>query len=821
MNFIADVRLGLRQLFQQPAFTAVAILSLGIGLNTTLFSVVNAVLLRDNPFADPHRLVEIYTGLSKDFPQLTTSYPDFVDIRDGAPAIQGLVANAYVRGILSTSGRPMLVTGEAVTSNYFDVLGTGLTLGRAFRPDENVVPDAAPVAVLSYGLWQRQFGARTTVIGETMRLSGLDYTIIGVGPRRFSGTLPGIPTDFWVPLMMVNRLEFSGVQASTGNDPGTTRFDRRGTRWLFLKGRLVQGQTVEAARAQIETIFARNSTSYPLTNKDVTTTVLAASSVRFHPMLDGYIRAASTGLLAAVSLVLLVACANVANLLLVRGRARRRELAIREALGATRRRITQQLVTEALLLAMIGGALGLGIAWWAGRLLSGVGTNVFPMPISFDFSIDATVLLFAVAASFATAALFGLAPAWASSKLNLVPALKELAEGDRARTLTVRDALVVGQLAVSVVLLVTGALLTRAFIKANNADLGYDPTPIASLSFDLQMNGYDVARATTLRREAERALRALPGVVAVSTATRLPLAPDINMKGILVAGHHAPTDEGDPIDYAAVGIDYFQAVNVPIVDGRGFTEVDLTQHRKVVVINETMARRYWPNRRAVGGLIYSGAFDAEPYEVIGVVRDHKVRSVGEDPRPYLHFPDQPERQIGFVVRMATPAASALPMLRDVLWKLEPDIVFTEDAPAEQIAQTTVAPTRIGAMILGAFGLLALLLATIGLYGVIAYSVSRRTREMGIRIAVGAQRQQVLRMVLTQGLRLAAVGVVMGALLSAAIGSVLESLLFGVSRFDPIAYAIVALMLLATAAAANVIPALVAARVDPVKALRSE
>jgi predicted permease len=812
-----------RQLFKQPAFAAAAILSLalGIGLNTTLFSVVNAVLLRDNPFAQPGRLVEIYTGLSRDYPQLTTSYPDFVDLRDGVTALKGIAAHSYVRGILSTSDRPALVTGEAVTSNYFDLLGTGLTIGRGFREDENAVPDAAPVIVLSHGLWQRRFGARPTVVGETIKLSGLEYTVVGVGPQRFSGTLPGIPTDFWVPLMMVERLEFSGVQASVGTDPGTTRFTRRGTRWLFLKGRLADGHTLEAARAQIETIFARLSQSYPATNENVTSTVLPATSVRFHPMLDGYIRAASAGLLVAVSLVLLVACANVANLLLARGRARRRELAIRAALGATRRRIVQQLATEAVLLACVGGAIGVGIAWWAGRVLSGFGTDVFPMPISFDFSIDRTVLAFAATASLATAALFGLAPAWSASKPELVPALKELAGGDRTRGITLRDALVVGQLALCLVLLVAGGLLTRGLLTAVNADLGFDPRSVASLSFNLQMNGYSSERAVALREQAIRTISALPGVVAVSTASRLPLAPDINMTGILVPGRHAPTDDGDTIDYADVGAHYFQVVNVPMLEGRAFTDADVAQERRVVIINETMARRYWPNAGAVGNLIYRGTFKSEPFEIIGVARDHKVRSVGEDPRPYLNFIDEPGLAVGLVVRTATPAASAVPMLREALWKLEPDIVFTEDASAEDIAQTTMAPTRIGAMVVAAFGALALLLAAVGLYGVIAYSVSRRTREVGIRMAVGARPRQVLTMVLAQGARLALVGAAIGAIASAAVGRVLESLLYGVSRFDPIAYAIAAIVLLATAVAANVIPALMAARIDPVKALRTD
>ncbi len=808
-------------MFRRPAFAAAAIgsLALGIGLNTALFSVVNAVLLRDSLVAEPDRLVEIYTGLTKDFPQLTTSYPDYLDIRAGADALVGVAANAYVRGILSTRDRGRLVTGEAVSANYFDLLGIRPPLGRGFRVGEDIGPDAASVVVLGHGLWQRQFGASPSVIGETVRLSGHVYTVVGVGPSGFTGTLPGIPTEFWVPVTMVERLEFSGVQASSDNDPGTTRLTRRGTRWLFLKGRLAEGRTVEDARVQVETIFGRLSTEHPITNDKVTASVLPAANIRFHPMLDGYVRAASGALLGAVGLVLLIACGNVASMLLARGAARRRELAIRAAIGASRGRLVRQLIAESMLLAVAGGAIGLLIAWWAGRALSGVGSNVFPMPIEFDFAIDQMVLTFASSVSVATALLFGLAPAWTASKPDLVPALKDSAESARRRRISVRDALVVGQLALSLVLLVAGALLARGLVRAQNTDLGYDPRPISSLSFNLQMNGYDVDRATALRDRAMEALRALPGVTAVSTASRLPLAPDINIDGVRVPGHHAPDDDGTPIDTVAVGADYFDVVGIPIVVGRRFTQDDTAGTRKVAIINETMAKLFWPDGTAVGRQIYVS--DREPLVIVGVARDHKVRSVGEAPRPYLHLPEARSRAIGLIVRTATPASAALPMLRDQLWKLEPDIVFTEDVPAEDVAATTVAPTRIGAMVLGAFGVLALLLAAVGVYGVVAYSVSRRTREVGIRMALGAERGQVLRMVLAQGGRLALTGIVLGAVASAGLGRLLESLLYGVGGADALAYGAATGLLLAVAGLANLVPAITASRIDPVRALQNE
>ena len=821
-----DLRHGIRQLLRQPAFTAAAVVSLalGIGLNTTLFSIVNAVLLRDTAVTAPQQLVEIYSGLNKDYPQLTTSYPDYLDLRAEVTALAGVAASSYVRGILATGEHGVLVTGETVTANYFDVLGVQPPLGRGFREEENASAGVAPVAVVSYSLWQGRFAGRPTIVGETIKLSGSSFTIIGVGPRGFTGTIPGIPTEFWVPLVMVGRLEFSGVQTQkdTANSQAkATRFEHRGNRWLFVKGRLAEGRSIDEVRAQADTVFARLAAQYPSTNDGVTPSIVPVTSIRFHPFLDRYIRAASAGLLAAVGLVLLIACGNVANLLLARGAVRQRELAIRSAIGASRARLLRQLLTESLLLAIVGGSLGLLIAWWAGHALSGFGSNVFPMPIEFNFSIDPSVLAFATTVSMATAVVFGLAPAWSSSRPELVPALKESAEVASGRRISIGDVLVAGQLALSLVLLVSGALLGRGLLTAQNAAIGYDPTPVSSLSFNLQMNGYDDDRATEFSERAFRTLRALPGVAAVSSASRLPLSPEINMDGLLVPGHHAPDDkDGTPIDTVLVGPDYFEVVGVPLVAGRAFTEDDVAR-RRVAIINETMARRYWPDGRALGGRFYIDGWTSEPVQVVGIARDHKVRSVGEGPRPYMHRPGRPSRQVDLLVRTSMPARSALPMLRAALLALEPEIVFTSDVTAEDVAATTVAPTRIGAFVLGAFGALALLLAAVGVYGVVSYSVSRRTREVGIRMALGAERGQVLRMVLWQGGRLAAVGIVLGAVAAAGTGRLLESMLYGVSGLDPMAYAVACGLLLSVAVAANLVPAITAARIDPMRALRRE
>lgn len=822
-EFLQDLRVGARQLVRRPGFalTAIGSLALGIGVTTTLFTVVNAVLFKSSPLSDPARLVEIYSGQRGESMQLTTSYPDYQSLTAEVPAFAGIAAHAFVQGVLSTTATPLLVTGEAVTANYFDLLGVAITAGRGFRAEEGQTPGAAAVAVVSHLLWQRQLGGRQDVVGSTIKLSGLPYAVIGVAPQGFPGTVPGIATDFWVPVTMVESLQVTGLQWTSSDDPGATRLDRRATRWLFLKGRLADGQTIAQARAQAEALYARLAEQHAVTNDKVTVSLEPAANIRFHPMLDGYVRAASAGLLGAVGLVLLIACANVAALLLARGTARRKEMAVRAAIGASRGRLVRQLLSEGLVLAVIGGALGLLLASWAGHAIGVFATDLLPIRSTFDFTLDRFVIAFAVAVSLTTALLFGLAPAWSASRPDLVPALKDgLDGGGGSRRVTLRDALVVGQLALSLVLLVAGALLARGLIVARGTDLGFDPTRIASLSFNAQMNGYDVDRAMALSTRALEAVRALPGVTAASVATRLPLASDINLSSYAVPGHHAADDDGTTVDTVGIGADYFTVTGIPLVAGRPFTEEEAANERPVAIVNEAFAKTYWPSETAVGRVIHSGGFDRPAIEIVGVARDHKVRSAGEQAMPYVHRPIGRGRSIDLIVRTAGPAAPLLPALRKAVWALEPDAVFTTDGAATDAVEATMAPTRIGATLIGVVGVMALLLAAVGLYGVISYSVSLRTREVGIRMALGAERGQVLRMVLGQGVRLALVGVSLGAVLAAGVAGILQTMLYGVSAFDPLAYGAAGILLLLVALAANLAPAVAASRIAPATAVRA-
>jgi predicted permease len=822
-----DLRYAVRTLFKKPGFTLVAVLSLalGIGLNTTIFSVVNAVLLKKMPVADPERLVEVYTSLNEEMPYITSSYRDYRDLQDGVDAFEGLAGHAFVRGIYFRDGKSELMMGEVVTGNYFDVLGVEPQLGRSFLPEEDETEGSHPVIVVSHGFWQRRLGGDPSVVGKTLRISGVEYDVIGVAPETFSGTIPGLAPEFWAPTAMVSKLRFSGVQADMPSPTGTTRLEKRGTRWLFLNGRLAPGRTVEEARAQVATVFARLTKEYPVTNEKLKGTVLPAAGVRFHPMVDSFLNQAGAVLLVAVGLVLLIACANVANMLLARATNRRREIAVRLSVGASRAHLLRQLMCESFVLAGLGTLAGLAVAAVGARILLAVQPPL-PIPVSFAIGIDLTVIAYAIALSIVTAVVFGLAPAWRASRPDLVAALKgdsAATQGGPRRGSFLSKALVVGQLAVSLVLLVAGALLTRALFEAQSADLGFDPSGIASLSFDLGMNNYSEEEVEAFQPQMVERLKELPGVEAVSLAVRMPLAPDINMEGVRIPGHHRPDDDPTPIDSTYVDDSYFHVMGVPIVEGRGFDANDREGSPSVVIVNQAMAKRYWPNESALGKHLYTEGFEGPSFEIVGVARDHKVRTVGEEPRPYIHFAwaQSPSVLTTVMVRVSGRADAALPILEREILAMNPEIVFTERATAQEVVDVTLLPTRAGAGLLGAFGALALVLAAVGLYGVIAYSVSRRTREVGLRMALGARGSDVIRMILSSGMRLTLVGVAIGAVASAILAKVLEAYLYGVSSVDPVAYLAAALMLLAVAGAANLIPALRASRVSPMTALRYE
>jgi predicted permease len=828
-NLLRDLGFGARLLWRRPAFTAVAVLSLGlgIGLSTVMFSVVNAVLLAPTPVHAPERLAEIYTSQVVEMPFLTTSYPDFLDLRSSTDAFSGMAGHAIVRGLFRRGeDRAEIVLGEVVSESYFDVLGIRPVMGRSFSAEENRTELTHPVVVVSHGFWQRRLGGDPGALGREIDLSGVAYTVVGVAPPRFAGTIPGLSPEFWAPIMMVEKLSFSGIQSqATSPSPGKTRVEQRETRWLFVSARLAPGRSLEEARAQVETVGTRLAREHPEVNEGLRASVLSARAVRFHPMVDGVLAPAAGVLMGAVGLVLLVACANVASMLLARAAARRREIAVRLAIGAARGRIMRQLLAESSCLAALGGGAGLLIAYWGSRFLSTVPLPL-PVPLAFTFGLDGRVLLFAALASLGTVLAFGLAPALQASRPELVPALRAEAGsalGRSRRGFVPRHLLVTGQLALSLVLLVAGALLLRALGAAGGIPPGFDPDRLAVLSFNLKLNGYTEEQAETFQRRMVEHLRGVAGVERVALVSRAPLGSDKNMEGIRLPGQHGPHDEPALVDATHVEPDYFLALDVPILEGRGFNDSDREGTPGVLVVNEAMARRYWPGRSPLGERIFTEGFDKPSHEVVGVVRDYKVQELGEAPRPYLHFAwrQQKSRNTTVVARTTGPATLVVPSLRQAVLGLEPAIVLTDEGTAAELLRLTLGPTRVGATLLGSFGAVALLLAAIGLYGVVSYNVEQRTREVGLRMALGARVGDVLRMMLGQGMRLAVVGVVIGGLAAAAMARVLSSLLYGVSAVDPLAYGCAVAVLLAVALAANWLPARRAARIDPMKALRSE
>jgi macrolide transport system ATP-binding/permease protein len=817
-----DIRYALRGLRRAPGFAAVAVatLAVGIGVNGTIFSVVSSVLFRPLPVERPAELVNIYGRQATSSGHDAVSYPNYQDYRAQTTTLSGLAAHSNFFASLSIDGSSELVVGEIVSDNFFEVLGVRPVLGRAFVPDEFAAPGAGPVAILSHAFWQARFGAAPDVVGRAFRMNGVVYTVVGVAPKGFGGMLPAVTVQMWVPLSMVDHVEPMGSHRNTGGG-GESLLDSRGRHFLWLKGRLRPGAEFAQARAEFDALSARLAADHPAANERERVALVPTSRVAINPDLDGTVTPAGLILLGAVGLVLLVACANLANMLLARAASRRHEMAVRQAMGAGRARLVRLLLTESVLVALAGGAaslvLTLGLTRFLGRYQPGL-----PFDVGLDVSPDWRVLVFTFAAALLTGLAFGLAPAMRASRPELVGALKDTGDGgrtSRGHRVELRDALVVGQVAFSLMLLVVGALLARSLHAAARVDMGYDASRIAQVGLALEMNGYDPEAGAVLVETGKRRLEALPEVQVVGLASRVPQSVNNNGFGIFIDGHPM-TAEDRPIilDGASVDEDYFAALDLRLVAGRAIEPADRDQGRRVAVITETMASRYWPGQEPLGQLFRTSRQGA-PYEIVGVVQDYKVDTPGESPKPYLHIPLP--RQGGFanyVVRTAAPAAGLVPMLERELRQLDPDLVFFETGTLADLAALRMLPIRIGAWLIGIFGILAVLLAAVGLYGVIAFSVSRRTREIGIRKALGAETPAVLGMVLRRGMILVAAGGVLGAALAAAGARLLSSMLF-VGTFDPLSFGVAFLLLAGVAALANWVPARRVARVDPMVALR--
>jgi predicted permease len=822
-GLMQDVRYALRGLVASRGFTAVALLSLalGIGINTAMFSLVNAVLLRPLPVTQPDRLAEIYT--SSDFPESTSSYQDYLDLAARTRTFAGLAGHSLMFANISRDGQARLALGEVVTANYFDVLGVRPSLGRTFDASEDRAEGGNRVVVISDRLWKRGFGGDAGVIGRALRVRGLDYTIVGVMPARFTGMTPGLMAEMWIPASMIAEVEPVGMNDFVPSPTGTTRLTQRGSRWMFVKGRLKPGVSFAQARADVEAVMAGLAAEYPQTNRSRRGVLKASNDVRIHPMIDGALLPGAAAMMIGVGLVLLITCANIANMLLARGTARRREMAIRLAIGAGRARIIRQLIVESLVLAGLGGIAGLLLAAWSVRLLASV-QPPFPIPITLDLGLDVRVLAFATAITLVAGALFGTAPALQATRPDLVPSLKnDPASSREGGRFALRNLLVVAQVTVSVVLLVAAALLTRGTLAAAATDVGFAPRGLAVSTIDLQMHRYTPDRGRAFYREALERVRAIPGVTGAALVERLPFSPNIHTNNVFVDGRTYPEGStGDVIDVTRVSAGYFETLAVPLVTGRDFDARDTETSPGVVIVNQAMARKYWPGGNAIGQRLHLLRPDGRAYEVVGVVRDHKVRTIGESPRPLIHFARSQSYQPAATILARTSGDTAILVrdMRTALIALEPELVFIENQSMEAEIATTMFPARAGAALAAAFGSLALLLASIGLYGVLAFWVGRRTREIGVRIALGARPSSVVGLVLAQGLTLVGGGLAAGVLLAAIVTRVLQGSLYGVPALDPVAYLVSIVTLLTVALVAHVVPARRAARVDPMTALRS-
>ncbi len=808
-----DVRFAFRQLLKAPAFSviAVATLALGIGVNSALFNVVNSILFRSPGYADPSTLVDVYET-SPGFRYSTTSYPDYQDVRDRNQVFSGvalyqLQALGFSRGDLTRS-----VWAEVVSGNYFSVLGVPAALGRTFDAVQHDVPGAPPVAVLSHGFWQKEFGADPRVIGTTIRLNGAAVQVLGIASPGFKGMIRGLRAEVWVP-----------AAATALIFPGSSFFTNRGNHNSFMRARLKPGITAAQAATDMAGVAARLGEIYPQTNKGRDLIVVPTAQVTLNPQVDGMVAGASLGLMAVPAMVLLIACANLATLFLTRATGRSREIAVRMALGASRREVVRGLLAESLLLSAAGGILGLLICLWLSELLVRFQPPI-PIPLSLDISVDWRVVAFTTVISVVTGVVFGLAPALRATRTDLVADLREGARGSATRS-RLRSGLVMVQLAVSVVLLVGSALLLRGLGGAARVDMGFNPNAAATLVFDPAQQGYSGERSLALLEQLLNRARALPGVVEVSSTSRPPLNLNVSTNEIMVEGRPLENGQYPEIQRASVAPGYFKAIGAVLSNGRDFTPQDREGQPLVVVVNETAARLLWPGQSALGRQIAGRTSGGEPpwREVVGVVRDIKVTTIGERPTAQIFYPvlQFAETQFTLIARTTGDPATTSVALRQLLKELDPAVPVMASGPLVDQVTTALFPVRFAAMLLTVLGLAGVAIAAIGLYGTIAQGVAARTRELGIRIALGADPRLVHRMVLVDGLRLASVGLAAGLAIAALASRVLGTWLYGVSPYDPLAFVTVPLLLLLVAVVACLIPARRATRVDPVNALRVE
>ena len=808
--FIQDVRYAFRSLIHTPSLTLAAVISLGLGIgaNTTVFAWVQAVLLRPIPGAYEPDALRVATLETREGRQRSWSYPNYRDLRDRAQSLE-VVAQDDLAMSIAVAGQAERAYGALVSGNYFRVMGVRPALGRLLTDEDDRTPGGHPVAVISHAYWQRRFAGDAEIVGKDVTVNNVPMTIVGVAPPEFLGSFLGIASSAWVPMAM------------QGEMMGGSRLEARGSGWMQTMARLQPGFTDEQAQAEASAVFAQiageNTGSFDGWRIRVLPPWRAnwgAPSV-LAPIL---------GVLSVVvGLVLLIACANVANLLLARAVGRRREIAVRLSLGANRWRLVRQLLTEALMLAAAACVVGIAVAYWTYGLLMAFAPPT-DMPINFGIELDAATLAYAAAASLLTGLFFGLVPALQTSRADTIHAIKEEAgrggSGSRGGH-RLRNALVIAQVAVCLVLLVGATLFVRSLQAAQHIDPGFEARGLLVASVDLVPNGYTADTGRQFHRRLIETVSALPGVESAAIGRQVPLGiGGTSSSGITIDGYVPQAQEEVVVIYNIVGPRYFETMRIPMIAGREFAPTDVRESARVLIVNDTMARRYWGDREAVGGRVRIGK---EDYTVVGVARDIKSAQINEAPFPYMYLAlDQNFASTAVLhVRSAATPAAMLASIREVVRTLDPNLPLFDARTVEEHMRSAVFAQRMAANLLGVMGILAVVLAAVGLYGVIAYAVSQRTQEMGIRLALGAAPRDLLRMVLRQGLLVTSVGLAIGLTLAFGATGFMRSLLPGIEPRDPLTFVVVPLTLLAIAIIATVIPARRAGAVDPVVALRYE
>ncbi|HJQ22186.1 MAG TPA: ABC transporter permease [Gemmatimonadaceae bacterium] len=830
---LRDVKYAVRYLRKSPGFALAAAgsLALGIGANTAIFSMVNATLLQRLPVARSEQLVSIASPSGSG----VFSYPAFDDIRRAQRCCTDMLAFGGITVSLSQGEATDLVTGAIVTGNYFDLLGVRAQRGRLLGNADDVTPGAHPVAVISDALWKRRFAGRADIVGLDVRLNGQPFTVVGVAPAGFDGIQPGVSRDIYVPMMMQAWMRPPRAGYSGEMNPDLLKV--RTNSWLFAVGRLKPGMSLEQAAGQLNGVV-RGMGDWSDASRQEPPSLTLTRLDDGPPGQRAQLLSVARLLGAVVLTVLIIACANVANLLLARASARRKEIAVRLSIGATRARLIRQLLTESVLLASLGGALGLALAWLAIRGVRAAPPPQGALPVLLNFSVDARVLAFTLLVSVLTGIVFGLMPALRASRPELVPSLKDGTGAQpsfRISALSARNALIVAQVALSLVLLISASLFIRSLGRARAVSPGFDADRVLTVPLNIQLLRYTREQGRAFYGEVTRRVAALPGVQAVSLVRWVPLSGGGAIGSLNIEGQVGSTntfgsegggmDSSDPatVSNDIVGVDYFRTMGIAMKRGRDFTSGDDENGPPVAIVNESFARRHFDGVSAIGRRISLRGPNGPWIEIVGIVADSKYATLDERPMRIVYLPSAQNYVNGMtlVVRTAGDPSLLTNIVAREVHALDPALPASGARTLDEWIGISLYAARAGAALLTGFGALALLLAAVGLYGVLSYAVSRRTREFGVRIALGARAADVLRQVLREGMGLVLFGVVVGLAVALSATRLLTRFLYDVSARDSAAFAATSVVLLTVAAAACLIPAWRATRVDPVRALKQE